>query len=122
MTPEQKELFKNWIAALRSGEYMQSRNGLLFDGSGCGFCCLGVAGSLIGLSADDLTGKTEVGAYETIRKTYGLKSTLGNFGDIALRDSIGYPNLASINDSSDWDFNKIADFIEENQAQLILNN
>lgn len=38
MNPEVKA---KWVAALRSGEYKQSRERVLADGRG-GFCCLGV--------------------------------------------------------------------------------
>lgn len=44
MTPEQIEHRREWAAALRSGEYKQTRGRLVqADESGLSFCCLGVA-------------------------------------------------------------------------------
>lgn len=43
---------KAWVAALRSGEWHQSRDALRTEGEGrTGFCCLGVACEMSGLGA-----------------------------------------------------------------------
>lgn len=57
-TPEQiRQNRKDWIAALRSGQYDQARNFLCRlgeDGKPTGFCCLGVASELAQVPSDDL--------------------------------------------------------------------
>ncbi len=45
MTPELKA---KWVAALRSGEYQQQREGFLYR-EGKGHCCLGVLAEVAGL-------------------------------------------------------------------------
>lgn len=44
LTPEQKALWVDWIAALRSGTYTQAERALHLNS---GFCCLGVACELV---------------------------------------------------------------------------
>ena len=50
-----KELMKNWVDALRNGEYPQT-NKRLFDTHTNGFCCLGV---LCDITKEQAGGKCE---------------------------------------------------------------
>lgn len=109
-TPEQDVLITKWVAALRSGDYQQHKGGdLCRDGE---YCCLGVAGKLIGLSDDMLTGKYtgdfQRGAYEIVQDTFGLSTSLGHFAGT---------NLAYLNDTTK-SFTEIADIIESRPKGL----
>ena len=42
MTPHQKKNVRNWIKALRSGDYQQAHGNLWHGGAYAGYCCLGV--------------------------------------------------------------------------------
>lgn len=108
MTPELKA---KWIAALRSGEYKQTRGRLLRNWRGEDrFCCLGVlceimeAPRAVGAAAKDKSGPG-----------YRLDDT---FHDAELPCSVlsaGDQNiLVKLNDSHRRSFAKIADWIEEN--------
>ena len=51
--PMKIELKEKWLAALRSGEYKQCTRALVGtadDGSGVGYCCLGVLAKVAGLN------------------------------------------------------------------------
>ena len=51
--PMKIELKQKWLAALRSGEYKQCTRALVGtanDGSGVGYCCLGVLAKVAGLN------------------------------------------------------------------------
>lgn len=95
MTPEFK---KEWIAALRSGKYSQTK-GTLRDQEG--FCCLGVA--------YDLTGRdwreTSVGTHETDENN-----------ETEFDPGIPYTKVDKLTDLNDTghSFEEIADYIEEN--------
>ena len=113
MTKTMKELRNDWITALRSGEYVQARGGLCRNG---GYCCLGVAAKVIGIS-DDILEDTDSGgarnAYEDIKKAYGLEHSLGIYND-------GSHALYTHNDSDKWNFNQIADLIETAPSGLFI--
>ena len=118
MTPEQDENVKKWLAALRSGEYNQATGSLIkVSGEGdelvCkGYCCLGVAGKVLGLTDRQLL-HTGSNAYELIRLGMGLREGLGyyNGNDVPAA-------LFMLNDTLGKDFNFIADVIESRPAGL----
>ncbi len=102
MNPEVK---KQWVAALRSGEYKQCRGALKKDG---GFCCLGVL--------------REIGPPE-VRKSQAPPGNAGTLSKKAQEWSginSDNPDIAhrvsaiDANDQRKWTFNQIADAIEEN--------
>jgi hypothetical protein len=98
------ELKQKWVDALRSGEYRQSKCGLRTPD---GFCCLGVLCDIV-----DPNGwrKTNVGAY-----SHPLGTWDGFLISISKLGMPGIPNqyvLAEKNDSEDWTFDQIADYIE----------
>jgi hypothetical protein len=58
--PKLPPVFKrNWLAALRSGKYKQA-DGLLYDKSNNGFCCLGVACNIQGCGKQLLYNRTTI--------------------------------------------------------------
>lgn len=118
-----QEIKRNWVEALRSGEYRQTEGYLRTDE---GHCCLGVL--------CDLAEKRGVvqGGHDGNRYGYGRWSeshTLpeevmewaGTRGDdnpmvtVYLGAEYGTRSmpLAELNDTFKWDFNQIADAIEE---------
>lgn len=98
-------LFKEkWLKALRSGEYAQCRERLMFDG---GYCCLGVAAIVAGYELDTKNDRIlrpgEVAARVSDSPSY---SALDDFGVKERAE------LIHMNDSGK-SFAEIADFIEK---------
>ena len=97
------EFKAKWVKALRSGEYAQGKC-MLFNPENNTFCCIGVAGSLRGLSKEQMTDKTttEDSIYDEclpgISKSVMRRLTGMNDGG----SSAGKP------------FTEIADYIEAN--------
>ena len=116
-----RELFNQWVSALRSGKYEQGK-GLLCKNNK--FCCLGVFLDIINKSYK--TNAAGVRMYEgrfcqnvmgilsdQIVEEYGFYSSYGNH--IAeLGDS-----LASLNDVKSISFNGIADILEFNPSMYV---
>lgn len=110
MTP--REL---WIAALRSGEYVQGRGQLV---SGNKFCCLGVACDVFWKNNPGQIVKTPVsyGGFiislpEIVQEWYGLNSQCGVFD--RQTDSLLFRN-----DEKRQTFSEIADLIESEPKGL----
>ena len=112
-------LKKQWLTALRSGDYKQTRGTLK---SGEGYCCLGV---LVNLLPEDINIKREAGGI-TIRESKG-KSANSTYVTgtlpIWLRKKVAMEKqlhqlLTVMNDGSEssapQDFFQIADWIETN--------
>lgn len=124
-----KEHIKNkWVEALRSGEYVQTKNMLKsVDG---GFCCLGV---LCDIHAQESSGKweedddsgfcyydhnQEILPY-SVRSWAGIQN--GGSGEFQDYDALGHARqrcLALMNDSGDYTFDQLADIIEQNWEKL----
>src|SRR6187402_2867644 len=111
-----KDFKEKWIKALRSGSYPQT-TGTLFreypseiTSNNAGYCCLGVAGAVCGLSKERLSGNGSFHEYsEEYLEEYGVPKTLrGGIGDDRIVN-----HLVSMNDSEKLSFNEIADWIEE---------
>lgn len=96
---------QRWVAALRSGDYVQGHGNLRTTK---GFCCLGV------LLDVERPGKwresAAEGDYFVHQGEFGIPS-LGFLTDIGLEPVVAN-NLATFNDHQGWDFNMIADYIE----------
>jgi len=108
-----------WVDALRSGKYPQTRGALQNEN---GYCCLGVAcainSQLINYTMDkrwiaggDLILQPEV--HELLK----LKSTYGKY-DCPDAVTNTPRSLVELNDLEEWNFNQIADFIEEHAHEL----
>lgn len=111
-----KNVADKWVKALRSGEYEQTVETLQDAG---GYCCLGVlcrVGEKLGVTVDseynELGGDT-LEDQPDILEWSGLKSTQGSFGSSGVLTA-----LTALNDNENYDFNKLADTIEENWEQL----
>jgi hypothetical protein len=91
---------QKWVAALRSGEYKQGREELFNKRKGC-YCCLGVAGKLLG-----------------IEESYLLVEGCLPDDPIVPPAIAGYNGAAyeliHLNDGLEKSFSEIADYIEKN--------
>lgn len=132
LNPERKA---QWVAALRSGEYVQGNEWLQRDGR---MCCLGVACDLHSKTQSDLkwsnspisNASTYAGqsAYppEEVMSWLGIDLADLRTQDTAQRDlqskldipimhsGLVHHIFAQLNDGKNWSFDQIADFIETN--------
>jgi hypothetical protein len=120
-----KEIADVWVQALRSGEYEQGKHSLNEKGK---FCCLGVLCEIalkdnvvekkVFTFLDDDDSIEETVRYdgssaflpERVQDWAGMKSDSGLY-------DYNQPSLTQMNDS-DFEFDVIADFIEENYERL----
>lgn len=94
-----------WLAALRSGDYAQTRNALR-DRSG--YCCLGVLCDVVGPSDwVELPGGSHSHYGHMSLPSAGLLAIVGVSDETARK-------LSSMNDISELNFRQIADWIEGN--------
>jgi hypothetical protein len=105
------DLKQKWLAALRSGEYEQTKR-TLFDGTG--YCCLGVLEKcVIGeVSRLHIDGEVAGMPSPANERTMGVKFEPDQGGVWGLRANGNYLYLAHLNDSG-TSFAKIADLIEK---------
>lgn len=110
---------KQWLAALRSGKYLQGGAFLLRNDR---YCCLGVACEMLELKrmdgiyfyGDTFSARSMPGySYRDL----GLHSREGRF---KYKDStnaviLNHGTLTDLNDFSGLDFSEIADLIEQNE-------
>jgi hypothetical protein len=109
-----------WVDALRSGEYQQTKK-TLQDVNG--YCCLGVAcdvaaknGIPVGFGDDGtLEGGTLSSQHEVV-DWLGLNSYTGYIGYV---EGIS-TELTFLNDTYEYTFSMIADFIEQNADKLFV--
>ena len=123
-----KSVMKQWVKALRSGKYKQTRGQLRGKR---GYCCLGV---LCDVYDADAWNKSPVfDSYSTpysfgpMKECYSLPPKVLAWSDlksdVAVVKWLQGRNgddvcLASINDSWHWGFKKLAAFIEKNYRKL----
>lgn len=93
-----------WTAALRSGNYCQGHHFMYADGR---FCCLGVLCDVV----DNTKWKTVNGVNYYDGNPYDL--TVDMLKKIGLSDTM-MSNLVGLNDDDGWDFDQIANYIEDN--------
>jgi hypothetical protein len=125
-----REIAKQWVEALRSGEYEQGREVLCrLDNGSSKFCCLGVLCEVArksGLKIETKEVETASGIilqYDTrygflperVRKFAGMDSTNGR---IFLKDHGGISSLAKLNDRKNLSFEEIAKIIENKWGEL----
>lgn len=121
---------QDWIKALRSGKYEQSKGSLT---NGVGFCCLGVLCDLYSKEHPDakfnrsnaflVDGSEESGVLPSLVAEWAHLDESNPTVDIpasaiystAPSDSTGtiVVHLSELNDDYDFDFNRLADIIEE---------
>lgn len=124
-----KEEWKTkWIAALRSGQYKQGQK-CLRTADDC-FCCLGVLCDLIDNTGWESEPKVinGISSYRYSLKNYNDCPSLGNLPvrarkmvweqyddyNSSYNADVVMQKLISLNDDKNLNFNKIADYIEEN--------
>lgn len=126
---------KKWVAALRSGNYEQTKHQLAVtnsDSEPVGYCCLGVACDLYAqdheidveyeLAADHKSGFIRFGHESTVlppevREWLGLRERTGDFGSPREQNNIACYSLADLNDAGAT-FKQVADFIESEPKRL----
>lgn len=96
------EVKKQWVEALRSGQYLQCRNRLHNDAGG--YCCLGVLGCVIGAVRDENYGT---------RLSYKDREFTVN--DIPLKH-YQLSTFVKFNDTEQKSFAEIADAIESDPS------
>ena len=106
------KVIKDWVDALRSGEYSQCQ-GQLTDGNN--YCCLGVLCEILNKTNPDIITKSDI-SYNHC--TFTLPNAVVEFvGLSSSNPSIKYQtedrSLSSLNDRYKLTFNQIADLIEE---------
>lgn len=113
--PEKQEHFRRWLAALRSGDYRQTK-GCLFDDQG--YCCLGVACDVF--HQDTGQGEWELTDAFILRgesqETYPPAEVMEYFGiatysPTVLFSSSAKKEVAALNDEG-YSFEKIANLLE----------
>lgn len=112
-----QEIKKEWVAALRSGEYKQGRGYLCDYGL---YCCLGVLCDIVHKKGGvEKHGVSDIIEYGESCESGVLPSEVIAFCDISMADpcvsydsDIKNTGLAFINDQG-ANFNEIADIIEE---------
>lgn len=112
-TPEQKQHIVEWIAALRSGEYIQGRNhmaSIIQAGPNPKYahCCLGVAENLRGVPNAELINNS-LPIFLTFGEYYGFNTENPQIGG---RGS-SYFTCAYQNDTNRKTFKEIADMLEQ---------
>lgn len=129
-----REVKKKWVAALRSGEYRQGQRRLVQEkSSGYSYCCLGVLCEVMGArraraSSDSVALDFEYGGDRedailpaALATEVGLDVNpavdvegLTNLGELKPYVLLGgNVTLAALNDSGNYDFDEIADVIEQ---------
>jgi hypothetical protein len=105
---------KKWVAALRSGEFKQTRAVLRDD---VGYCCLGVLCEIYRRETSQGEWKEEDGLSSTYSFGTGPGNIRVSLPPIPVREWIGIDaelisRLAELNDKKRMGFPEIADFIE----------
>jgi len=103
------EIKEKWVVALRSGAFAQARS-RLSDGNG-GFCCLGVLCKVIH-PGDDPKVHSASDAPTGAKLANGFLDT--ETLNIAGLIDEEQKTLSGLNDVREWDFARIADWVESN--------
>jgi hypothetical protein len=110
MKVPQKQL-KQWLEALRSGEYEQDRFSLQNSQTG-GYCCLGVACKVV---APDYKKKTGLDGNDVLVGEFPLRNDGAPKWLTLISDDvrgITGTSLTTYNDHEEFTFNEIADLLE----------
>jgi len=97
---------QKWIKALRSGKYKQGKHRLRTAKTG-GYCCLGVACSVLAKETGNKTNSF------SNHKTLNYSGYLNARGEKLLRIKGVQATLSHMNDSQNYTFEQIADFLEK---------
>jgi hypothetical protein len=105
------EFAKEWVKALRSGKYKQTK-GVLYEADRNAFCCLGVACDISGLPPEEWHGSDYTVLPQEVKQSLNLSSNYGRFFDG------DYTSLVKCNDALGYSFDQIADIIESEPKGL----
>jgi hypothetical protein len=119
-----KELFDKWLEGLRSGKFIQG-NGALRRSVDNSYCCIGVLGEVSGKCKWGEPGQD----HEIIETGYRFSNYVVTLpkelevSDIYIEEEDGGITLASklidLNDSLEWSFHEIADWLEANEGLIV---
>jgi hypothetical protein len=109
-----QDIKARWVAALRSGKYLQGQNFLRANDK---YCCLGVLCDLYP-NSKDLWHEPDLGymfdIYVAMIPEYVAEwAGLGGVDPLVELPNIGTTTLSYVNDEVMYDFNTIADIIEK---------
>lgn len=107
-----KEHIQLWVDALRSGEYQQARSALKTSE---GYCCLGVACEVYQKEVGDLDVTRPIKSYLYDNRGGSLPAKVVAWLDVWSPNPTLAPGVTAtaLNDFRRWDFNQIADAIEQ---------
>jgi hypothetical protein len=109
-----KEIKEKWIAALRSGEYAQTKGALrrpVGTPQGAGYCCLGVLCEVV-VGRENIEWEPAANAYSFMGES-GLPPTpVLEEADYTEEENDTFWELPSMNDNG-VSFDEIADYIEQ---------
>lgn len=121
------EIAKQWVDALRSGKYKQAKGYLQTNE---GYCCLGVLCEIAPpeIARSSYDKQTDLHKFDGsvgiipqgVEEWAGMQSCTGYTGipTMSVTGVLKTLALTDYNDKEDWDFNRIADFIEKNAEKL----
>jgi hypothetical protein len=109
-----KELKQKWLDALRSGEYKQATGALK---NGNGYCCLGVLQMVADGKVESCHGKPEEMPSEQWLEDHNISFSYHGMDCISpkfyIQGSREWFGADELNDNLEYDFNKIANYIEK---------
>lgn len=115
-----EKLLRDWIAALRSGEYLQGSKRMIVideDTHGCRYCCLGVLCDIAAKSNDDLVRDSLDRGFLDISDTNDPSQIWNSYPPPRFRELWGLKDIVHIfsnmNDCDGKSFDEIADFLEQ---------
>ena len=116
MNEQQKQNLQDWIDALRSGDYIQTRDRLHVTDT-CEYCALGVACEISGLGEWDVYGSYDIpdddaGLTPVMPKPVALSMGLHKCNPSVVYRGETY-NISQLNDDLCLSFEAIANLIEE---------
>ena len=111
-----KALHKKWTKALRSGKYKQGQDYLYRNGA---FCCLGVLANVADTTSADIDSDSCLSSDFLLDEGIRFRNRTSHTGEYGYADMVDDPSLtakysaAGANDSGKYDFEQIADLIDE---------
>lgn len=104
---------QEWVKALRSGKYKQTTGKLKYDNA---YCCLGVLCDISNISEWESNGINETYLTNSSTPPLVVKIYAGINNSMKGINKLG--ELIRMNDSHNYNFKQIADYIEQNYESL----
>lgn len=115
MNPEIKA---EWVKRLRSGDYIQGKGNLEMGGR---YCCLGVLCEIAveqGVITKEIEGISHISYYDKTEYVLLPNSVVEWAGVNCSNPNFGGKILSNLNDVDNYDFNQIADVVEDNEPSV----